>query len=209
MAERLAADIAAALRATGTRLGAEAADKLDGLISLLAQAETDRDAALAKVAGYEAATVWDTTCTGCAVQLDAAYRQTVRAETAETALRRVRDRVAAMAEPGASFFDPYAAMVLTHDLAAIDGTDPPDVVPAIEVAEEARRRYDDALAAIGRVRALHSPEPGWEREWCDPAEALREGLPSCAGCLHPGISFRRLIDCRTLKVLDAPNCCRS
>jgi len=47
--------------------------------------------------------------------------------------------------------------------------------------ERAWRAARTAEVAVERVRALHSPAPGWEREWKDPAEALAEGWPLCAG----------------------------
>jgi hypothetical protein len=59
-----------------------------------------------------------------------------------------------------------------------------------------------AEATIGRVRALHSPEPGWERQWKDPAEALANGWPMCAGCATTA-TVTPLKNCRTIAALDA------
>ena len=69
-------------------------------------------------------------------------------------------------------------------------------VPAL-LAEVDRLR-----AAIERVRALHSPKPGWEREWKDPAEALANGWPMCAGCDLPGVGMREIGRCPTRRALD-------
>lgn len=71
----------------------------------------------------------------------------------------------------------------------------------VQVAKEQTARAERAEAAIQRVRALHSPVPGWEREWKDPAEALREGWPSCAGCATH-VTFTPIGKCRTLAALD-------
>ena len=55
----------------------------------------------AKVAGYETATAWNTSCTACARVLDSAYAETVRAERAEAALAEAataeRERIAQLA----------------------------------------------------------------------------------------------------------------
>lgn len=64
MSERLAFDIAADLRAPpgpwpSARLLCEAADKLDGLIELLANAERERDEALAEVGRLRASQLPD------------------------------------------------------------------------------------------------------------------------------------------------------
>lgn len=47
-------------------------------------------AELDRLADYENRINWHTTCASCARILDSAYRETVRAETAEAALERVR-----------------------------------------------------------------------------------------------------------------------
>lgn len=57
-------------------------------------------------------------------------------------------------------------------------------------------------ATVARVRALHSPEPGWEREWKNPAEALANGWPQCAGCATVA-TFTEIGKCRTLAALDS------
>jgi len=63
-------------------------------------------------------------------------------------------------------------------------------------AAELRRQVD-------AVRALHSPKPGWEAQWKDPAEALARGWIECAGCeLQPAGAGRYIKDCRTLAALD-------
>jgi hypothetical protein len=62
---------------------------------------------------------------------------------------------------------------------------------------------DEARAVIGAVLALHSPRPGWERNWKDPDEALREGWPECGGCHMPGIGYREIGNCPTRKALAA------
>lgn len=84
--------------------------------------------------------------------------------------------------------------------AALDSLDPEDwsrrdVLIDTEVIAVAVR------AALAPVVALHSPAPGWQRHWRDPARALEHGEVFCAGCEVPGVAFRYLKDCPTRKAL--------
>lgn len=72
----------------------------------------------------------------------------------------------------------------------------------IALLAQAETDRDEAGATVERVRELHSPRPGWEREWKDPAEALANGWVTCAGCHHPGGTTYLLKDCPTLRALD-------
>lgn len=57
------------------------------------------------------------------------------------------------------------------------------------------------LAVVDAVLALHSPEPGWEREWKDPEWALANGEVRCAGC-QTHVTFTPLKACRTRKAIE-------
>jgi hypothetical protein len=70
----------------------------------------------------------------------------------------------------------------------------------VERVTEAEAQRDRLAETIRRVRELHSPEPGWDREWKDPTEALAKGWPLCRGC-KTGSSARRIEHCPTLAAL--------
>ncbi len=57
------------------------------------------------------------------------------------------------------------------------------------------------LSMVDAVLALHSPAPGWEREWKDPEWALANGEVLCAGC-KTGSCARYLKDCTTRKAIE-------
>jgi hypothetical protein len=67
--------------------------------------------------------------------------------------------------------------------------------------EAARHEAAQLRNAITAVVKLHSPRPGWEREWLDPDEALANGWPVCAGCIHSGGTAHTLATCPTRAAL--------
>jgi hypothetical protein len=172
--ERLTADISRDLRAfaqdmrvehrnTDAVLLAEAADKLDGLIALLAEAETERD---------QARSDWE--YRGHQLDDAAAVGRAVIAE---------RDRLA----------ETNARLEVERD-------------DALALVAACTTRQQRRLAeTIRKVREIHSPPPGWEREWKDPAKALAQGWPPCAGCATVA-TFTPIGKCRTLAALgDIPS----
>jgi hypothetical protein len=68
----------------------QCADDVPALLAALEEAQRERDELRRKVADYENAITWDVTCFRCAAQLDALYADTVRRETAESALAASR-----------------------------------------------------------------------------------------------------------------------
>src|SRR5439155_8616831 len=64
-----------------------AVERLAGDVAVLTQ---ERDAARTKLANYENAITWDTTCTSCAAVLDSSIRETERREQAEAERDRYR-----------------------------------------------------------------------------------------------------------------------
>jgi len=99
---RLAPAEHARLRDGVTTLAADTAAADEDVLSALTHADEtcpvvqERDRLAARVAEYEAALGWETTCLGCSRATTAAYGETVRAEQAEAAVRRVRDLAADM-----------------------------------------------------------------------------------------------------------------
>lgn len=68
-----------------------------------------------------------------------------------------------------------------------------DVPALLDEVRRLSRLVDDVLA-------LHSPAPGWEEQWHDPDEAMRNGWPVCAGC-KTDVSFNTLRGCPTRRVI--------
>ena len=64
-----------------------------------AQPEARAEAAEAKLAEYENAIGWHTSCTSCARVLDSAYAETVRREAAEARLAAIRDACRSIPSP--------------------------------------------------------------------------------------------------------------
>lgn len=68
----------------------------------LAELQAENEALRRKIAGYENAITWNTSCTSCAATLDSSIREHDRAEKAETELAGLRERVLRGAEARAT-----------------------------------------------------------------------------------------------------------
>lgn len=107
-----------------TLIDTEVRAQLHAVIKALGVAETENKTLRAKITEIDHIINWHTTCASCARILDSAYAETVRAEKAEAAVKRVRNLAARIRQgvPWTANDDDIAA----HILRALDGPNNPE-----------------------------------------------------------------------------------
>lgn len=117
-----------------TLIDTEVRAQLHAVIKALGVAETENKTLRAKITEIDHIINWHTTCASCARILDSAYAETVRAEKAEAAVKRVRN-LAARIRQGV----PWTANdhdIAAHILRALDGDQTPAAVSCSPAAAE-------------------------------------------------------------------------